>query len=97
MAGRLESSKDHESISLCFILYHACVSFRVFDDEEWFRSIFSASTKREAVQNQVSGPKRGGLSQVIAAYFTGDANAPSSTIYRFIVGVLKSVCSTRAF
>ncbi|CAM9374847.1 unnamed protein product, partial [Ectocarpus sp. 13 AM-2016] len=27
---------------------------RVFDDEEWFRSIFSASTKREAVQNQVS-------------------------------------------
>ncbi|CAM9250679.1 unnamed protein product [Ectocarpus sp. 12 AP-2014] len=37
---------------------------RVFDDEEWFRSIFSASTKREAVQNQadflverLGGPK----------------------------------------
>lgn len=29
------------------------VASRVFSDEEWFRSIFSASTKREAIRNQV--------------------------------------------
>lgn len=33
------------------------VQTRVFNDEEWFRSIFAASTKREAIQNQVSGSR----------------------------------------
>jgi len=103
VASSLESSKDLESfcnqLSLVawFVLFTPrmyCIE-RVFDDEEWFRSIFSASTKREAVQNQVSGQpglfhfarrassgeqKRGGLFQMFAVCFADVAKAPSSTI-----------------
>lgn len=61
------SSTDSQQYRI--ISHKYCIQIRVFDDEEWFRSIFSASTKREAVQNQVSG-SRGYLECLSRLVFT---------------------------
>lgn len=63
---------------------------RVFSDEEWFRSIFSASTKREAIRNQadflverLGGPKlytqrKGKYHRLIARHAPYDLNSRSA-------------------